>query len=86
MSTGFSLNMEMSRLTWDGTAEPVLRAQTLMRELRQAKFVFPVQLTMSTIGNLTRLILTLAICDDHRLIIVDWNETLGKFWGKALRP
>ena len=28
-------------------------------------FVFPVQLTTSRIGNLTRLILTLAICDNH---------------------
>ena len=29
-------------------------------------FIFPVQLTTSRIGNLTRLILTLAmICDDH---------------------
>ena len=28
-------------------------------------FIFPVQLTTSRIGNLTRLIHTLAICDDH---------------------
>ena len=27
--------------------------------------IFPLQLTTSRIGNLTRLILTLAICDDH---------------------
>ena len=27
--------------------------------------IFPVQLTTSRIGNLTRLILSLAICDDH---------------------
>ena len=27
--------------------------------------IFPVQLTMSTIGKLTRLIFTFAICDDH---------------------
>ena len=27
--------------------------------------IFTVQLTTSRIGNLTRLILTLAICDDH---------------------
>ena len=32
-------------------------------------FIFPVQLTASTFGNFTRLILTLAICDDHRYII-----------------
>ena len=28
-------------------------------------FIFPVQLTTSRIGSLTRLILTLVICDDH---------------------
>ena len=28
-------------------------------------FIFPVQLTTSRIGNLTRLIFTLAICDGH---------------------
>ena len=31
-------------------------------------FIFPVQLTTSKIGNLTRLIHTLAICDDHTYI------------------
>ena len=29
------------------------------------KHIFPVQLTTSRIGNHTRLILTVAICDDH---------------------
>ena len=28
-------------------------------------FIFPVQLTTIKIGNLTRLVLTLVICDDH---------------------
>ena len=28
-------------------------------------FIFPVQLTTSRMGSLTRLILTLAMCDDH---------------------
>ena len=31
-------------------------------------FIFPVQLTTSRIGNLTRLIHTLVICDDHTYI------------------
>ena len=52
--------MEMSRLTLEGTAEPVLRDQILRRERRQEKiFIFPVQLTTSRIGNLTRFIHTL---------------------------
>ena len=33
--TGFGLNMEMSRLTRDGTAEPALRDQTRRRERGQ---------------------------------------------------
>ena len=32
------------------------------------KIVFSVRLTTSRIGNLTRLIITLAICDDHTYI------------------
>ena len=48
------------------TAEPVPRDQILRRERGQGNiFIFPVQLTTSRIGNLTRLTLTLAICDDH---------------------
>ena len=52
----------MSRLTLDGTVETVLRDQTLRRERGQGNINFPCsQLTTSRIGNLTRLILTLAI-------------------------
>ena len=43
----------MSRLTRDGTAEPV------SRHGNRGIFIFPVQLTTSRIGNLTRLIHTL---------------------------
>ena len=63
--------MGVSRLTRDGTAEPVSRDQIIRRELGQGKnnSIFPVQLTTSRIGNVTRLILTLAICDDHQSFI-----------------
>ena len=44
----------MSRLTRDWTAEPLSRGQILRRERGQ--------LTTSRIGNLTRIMLTLAIC------------------------
>ena len=54
--------MEMSTLTRDGTAETVSRDQVLRRERGLGIIIFPVQLTTSRIGNLTRLILTLAIC------------------------
>ena len=39
--TKFSLSMEMSRLTRDGTTEPVSRDQTLRRERRQGNINFP---------------------------------------------
>ena len=55
----FSLSMEMSRLTRDGTAEPVSRDQILRHARGQGNIIFPVQLTTSRIGNLTRLIHTL---------------------------
>ena len=41
MSTRFSQNMEMSRLTRDGTAETVSRDQILRRERGQGKVHFP---------------------------------------------
>ena len=51
--------MEMSRLPRDGTAEPVSRDQILRHARVQGNIIFPVQLTTSRIGNLTRLIHTL---------------------------
>ena len=51
--------MEMSRLTRDGTAEPISRDQILRHARGQGNIIFPVQLTTSRIGNLTRLIHTL---------------------------
>ena len=49
----------MRRLTRDGTAEPVSRDQILRHARGQGDIIFPVQLTTSRIGNLTRLIHTL---------------------------
>ena len=43
----------------DRTAEPVSRDQILRHARGQGKIIFPVQLTTSRIGNLTRLIYTL---------------------------
>ena len=49
----------MSWLTRDGTAKLVSRDRILRRERGREKFIFPVQLTTSRIGNLTGLIHTL---------------------------
>ena len=54
--------MVMSRLTRYGTAEPVSRDQILRRERGQGSIHFPCSTTTSKIGNLIRLIHTLAIC------------------------
>ena len=59
VSTRLSLSMKMSRLTRDGTAEPVSRDQILRHARGQGNIIFPVQLTTSRISNLTRLIHTL---------------------------
>ena len=57
----------MSRLTRDGAAETVSRDQFSGTNADRGKFIFPVQLTTSRIGNLPRLIYTLAICDDDHI-------------------
>ena len=41
VSTRFSLSMEINRLTWDRTAEPVSRDQILRRKRGQRKNHFP---------------------------------------------
>ena len=53
----FSLSMEMSRLTRDETDGTKFYGANGDRE----KIIFLVQLTTSRVGNLTRLVLTLAI-------------------------
>ena len=55
----FSLSMEKNRLTRDGTAEPVSRTIFSGTNWDREKSIFSVQLTMSRIGHLTRLILHL---------------------------
>ena len=75
----------MSRLTRDGTAEPVSRDQILRHARGQGNTIFPVQLTTSGIGNLTRLIHTLLyVMTIHAYIHIcvtvhgDWKATALK--------
>ena len=65
VSTRFSLSMEMSRLTRDRFAEPVSQDQILRRERGQGNISFSSTADHEQIDHLPRLILTLAICDDH---------------------
>ena len=59
VETRFNLSMEMDRLTRDRTAEPVLRDKFSGANGDREISIFPIQLTTSRIGNLTRLILLL---------------------------
>ena len=61
LSTRFSLIIEMSRLTRDGTAKPPRDTKFSGANGDMETFIFPDQLTTRRIGNRTRLILTLAI-------------------------
>ena len=49
----------MSRVTWDGTAEPVREAKFSVVNGDRKIFILSLQLTTSRIGSLTRLIHTL---------------------------
>ena len=89
VSTRFSLSMEMSRLTRDGTAKPVSRETKFSGANgdREIMYIFPVQLTTSRIGNLTRLILCDSIgsfcpysqCSHLNLLTNIWVEGLDAF-------
>ena len=66
ISTRFSLSMEMSRLTRDGTAEPVSRDQILRRERGQENINLSCSADHEQHWQLYPVDpLTLAICDDH---------------------
>ena len=52
----------MSKLTRDGLPKPSREAKFSDANGDREIFIFPVQLTTSRIGNLTRLIHTLAVC------------------------
>ena len=47
-------------------------------------FIFPVQLTTSRMGSLTRLILTLAMCDDHIMYMSRLKTELADIGTKHL--
>ena len=83
----------MRRLTRDGTAEPVSRDQILRHARGQGNIIFPVQLTTSRIGNLTRLIHTLlyvmtiympvaAVAQRYHVVT---SDTLGREVGPGKR-
>ena len=76
----------MSRLTRNGTAEPDSRDHFSGANEDEKMFIFPVQLTTSRIGNLTRLILTFAICDDHTCIHTYYSKGINILRSQRTQP
>ena len=68
MSTRFSLSMEMSRLTRDGTAEPVSRDQILRHAWGQKNINFPCSGDHEQDWQPYPVDPYPAICDDHTCI------------------
>ena len=68
MSTRFSLSMEMSRLTRDGTAEPVSREKILRHAREQGNIHFPCSADHEQDWQPYPVDPYSAICDDHTYI------------------
>ena len=68
VSTRFSLSMEMSRLTRDGTAEPVSRDQILRYARGQGNVHFPCSADHDQDWQPYPVDPYSAICDDHTYI------------------
>ena len=69
VSTRFSLRMEMSRLTRDGTAEPVSRDQILRHARGQGNVHFPCSADHDQDWQPYPVDPYSAICDDHTYIV-----------------
>ena len=68
VSTRFSLSMEMSRLTRDGTAEPVSRGQILRHVRGQGNIHFPCSADHEQDWQPYPVDPYSALCDDHTYI------------------
>ena len=79
----------MSRLARDGTAEPSCETKLSGANADREFFIFPVQLTTSRIGHLTRLIHTLAKCvtihvyicitSKYVCLVIVWSLLLAEY-------
>ena len=68
VSTRFNLGMEMSRLTRDGTAEPVSRDQILRHARGQGNIIFPYSADHEQDWQPYPVHRYSAICSDHTYI------------------
>ena len=76
VSTIFSLSMEMSRLTRDGTAEPVSRDQILRHARGQGNINFPCSADHEQDWQPYPVDPYFATCDDHTYIHI-YSITVG---------
>ena len=76
VSTRFSLSLEMSRLTRDGTAEPVSRDQILRHARGQENIIFPCSADHEQDWQPYPVDPYSAICDDHTYIHTYYNVAL----------
>ena len=75
ISTRFSLSMEMMS-SWTGLPNPPRETKfSGAKNANREMVIFPVQLTASRIGNLTRLIHTLAMCVTIHNTTTQWCTT-----------
>ena len=73
---GFSLSMEISRLTRDGTAEPVSRDQIILRHVRgQGNIHFPCSADNEQDWQPYPVDPYSAVCDDHTYILRTYMPT-----------
>ena len=77
VSTRFSLSMETSRLTRDGTAEPVSRDQILRHAREQGNIHFPCSADHEQDWQPYPVDPYSAICEDHTYIHIYCRESAG---------
>ena len=76
--------MSRLRLTRDGTADPSRETKFSGASTDRQIFISPVQLTTSRIGNLTRLVHTLAICETIHIYIPEEGKKSVVFYGLGI--
>ena len=78
----FSLSMKMSRLTRDGTAEPVSRDQILRHARGQRNIHFPCSADHEQDWQPYPVDPFSAICDDHTYIHTYIHTTMATYWSE----
>ena len=84
MDARFSLSMDMSRLTRDGTAEPSRETKFSDANAGREVLIFSFQLTTCSIGSLTRLIHNLAVCVTIHTYTIHMDSSNYTYYSKVV--